>query len=167
MATALQGLVALCARLMLAAIFLASAIGNKIPQFQATSEYMLQQGVPQPKLALVGAIGLLLLGGLAIIAGAWTRIGAIFLLIFLTAATYYFHDFWTVADSSIRQLQPIQFMKNVAIGGGLLSLVAFGPGPWSVDAWIDRRREEVESAPASQQQARVARTGQKTTATAA
>lgn len=83
MATALQGLVALCARLMLAAIFLASAIGNKIPQFQATSEYMLQQGVPQPKLALVGAHRLAAawrIGGF--IAGAWTRIGAIFLLIF-------------------------------------------------------------------------------------
>ena len=39
-------------------------------------------------------------------------------------------------------------MKNLAIGGGLLSLVAFGGGPWSVDGWIAARQEEAESAPA-------------------
>jgi len=145
MATVAKGFVSLLARLMIAAIFLASAIGNKILQFKATAEYMQQEGVPMPQLALVGAIGLLLLGGLALILGAWTRIGAFFLLVFLVAATYYFHDFWKFIDPTQRQLQTIQFMKNMAIGGGLLSLMAFGGGPWSVDGWIARRREEVDS----------------------
>ena len=36
-------------------------------------------------------------------------------------------------------------MKNVAIGGGLLMLASFGPGPWSVDGWIEKRQEEAES----------------------
>ncbi|NDC55153.1 MAG: DoxX family protein [Planctomycetia bacterium] len=140
-----RGLVSLLARLMLAAIFLASAIGNKILHFKATADYMQQEGVPLPTLALVGAIGLLLLGGLSLVLGAWTRIGAFFLIVFLAAATYYFHDFWTVADPGQRQAQTIQFMKNMAIGGGLLSLVAFGGGPWGVDGWIASRREEVET----------------------
>ncbi|MFO0422294.1 MAG: DoxX family protein, partial [Planctomycetia bacterium] len=78
MASMAQGLVSLLARLMIAAIFLASAIGNKIPQFQATANYMQTEGVPNPKLALFGAIGLLLLGGVSVVAGAWTRIGALF-----------------------------------------------------------------------------------------
>ena len=146
-ATAVQGFVALLARLLLATIFLASAIGNKIPQFSQTAEYMATEGVPNPKFALFGAIGLLLLGGLSVIAGAWTRLGAGFLFVFLAAATYYFHDFWTVADAGSRQLQTIQFMKNLAIGGGLLSLMAFGGGPWSVDGWIAMKREEAESTP--------------------
>lgn len=140
-----QGLVSLLARLMIAAIFLASAIGNKIPQFQATASYMQTEGVPNPKLALFGAIGLLLLGGLSVVAGAWTRIGSLFLLVFLAAATFYFHDFWKFADPTQRQLQTIQFMKNLAIGGGLLALIAYGGGAWSVDGWIAKRREEVES----------------------
>jgi putative oxidoreductase len=146
-ATAVQGFVALLARLLLATIFLASAIGNKIPQFSQTAEYMASEGVPNPKFALFGAIGLLLLGGLSVIAGAWTRLGAGFLFVFLAAATYYFHDFWTVADAGSRQLQTIQFMKNLAIGGGLLALMAFGGGPWSVDGWITLKREEAESTP--------------------
>jgi putative oxidoreductase len=150
MAAAIQGFVSVLARIMLAAVFLASAIGNKIPQFKQTAEYMQAEGVPNPKLALFGAIGLLLLGGLSVVAGAWTRIGAFFLRVFLVAATYYFHDFWQFADPMQRQLQTIQFMKNMAIAGGLLSLIAFGGGPWSVDGWIGRRQAEVESgAPAA------------------
>jgi putative oxidoreductase len=147
-ADAVQGFVSLVARLALAAIFLLSAVGNKIPQFKQTAEYMASEGVPNPTFALFGAIGLLLLGGISVILGAWTRFGAIFLLVFLAAATWYFHDFWTVADAGQRQLQTIQFMKNLAIGGGLLSLVAFGGGPWSVDGWIGKRREESEAAAA-------------------
>ena len=150
MATFAKGFVSLLARLMIAAIFLTSVIFNKIPQFKATAEYMQSEGVPLPTLALVGAIGLLVLGGLSLVCGAWTRIGAFFLLVFLAAATFYFHDFWKFVDPTQRQLQTIQFMKNVAIGGGLLSLIAFGGGPWSVDGWISKRREEVEAgAPAS------------------
>jgi len=147
LADVVQGFVSLLARLFIAAIFLASAIGNKIPQFQETAAYMASEGVPNPKFALFGAIGLLLIGGISVVLGAWTRFGSIFLLVFLVAATYYFHDFWKFADPGQRQLQTIQFMKNLAIGGGLLSLVAFGGGPWSVDGWTEARREEAESTP--------------------
>jgi putative oxidoreductase len=147
-AEAVQGFVSLVARLAIAAIFILSAVGNKIPQFKQTAEYMASEGVPNPKFALFGAIGLLLIGGLSVIIGAWTRYGAIFLLVFLAAATWFFHDFWKFADAGQRQLQTIQFMKNVAIGGGLLSLVAFGGGPWSVDGWIAKRQTESESASA-------------------
>jgi putative oxidoreductase len=145
--TAVLGFVSLLARLMIAAIFLAGAIGNKIPQFKATADYMASEGVPNPKFALFGAIGLLLIGGLSVILGAWTRFGSIFLLVFLTAATWYFHDFWRIVDPVQRQLQSIQFMKNMAIAGGLLSLIAFGGGPWSVDGWIQLKQEEAESSP--------------------
>ena len=143
--TAMQGALSLVARLLLAAVFMYSAVTSKIPQFSSTVEYMAREGVPNPKFALFGAIGLLLLGGISVISGAWTRIGATFLLIFLAAATYYFHDFWKFADATQRQLQTIQFMKNLAIGGGLLSLVAFGGGPWSVDGWIRLRQSDAES----------------------
>jgi putative oxidoreductase len=147
-AAVVQGFTSLLARLMLTAIFLVSAVGNKIPQFHETAAYMAAEGVPNPKFALFGAIGLLLLGGISLILGAWTRIGALFLFCFLGAATFYFHDFWQFSDPGQRQLQVIQFMKNMAIGGGLLALAAFGGGPWSVDGWIEQRQAEVETATA-------------------
>ena len=93
-ATIVKGFVSLMARLLIAVIFLMSAVGNKIPQFQQTTELMQSEGVPNPKLALAGAIFLLAIGGISVILGAWTRIGAFCLLVFLGAATWYFHDFW-------------------------------------------------------------------------
>ena len=145
-ADVMQGAVTLLARLMIAVVF-ASAVANKVLQFSSTAAYMASEGVPNPKFALFGAIGLLLLGCVSVIVGAWTRFGALFLLVFLAAATFYFHDFWRVLDPVQRQLQTIQFMKNLAIGGGLLSLAAYGGGPWSVDGWIAIKQEEAESTP--------------------
>ena len=149
LATGVQGFVALLARLMLVAIFINSALGNKIPQFKETASLMAVEGVPQPQLALFGAIALLLIGGLSVISGAWTRIGASFLLVFLVAATFFFHDFWTYAEPhevAKRDHHLIHFMKNVAIGGGLLMLVGFGAGPWSVDGWIATKEAEAAGA---------------------
>lgn len=149
LATGVHGFVTLLARLMLVAIFMLSALGNKIPQFSETVDYMASEGVPQPRLALFGAIALLLVGGLSVIPGAWTRIGASFLLVFLAAATFFFHDFWTYGElgqASQQQVQLIHFMKNVAIGGGLLMLVGFGAGPWSVDGWIAAKEAEAAEA---------------------
>jgi len=145
-ATGVQGFVSLVGRLALAAVFLASLVSMLPPRFAATVEVMKSQGVPNTTFALFGAIGLLIIGGLAVVLGAWTRFGAIFLLVFLAAATFYFHDFWTFQDPKLRQDQTIQFMKNLAIAGGLLALIAFGGGPWSVDGWIALKQEEAESA---------------------
>ena len=142
-----QGCVSLSARFMLVAIFLFSAFDSKIRHFSQTAEYMASEGIPNPRLALFGAIGLILIGGLSLLAGAWTRIGAAFLFVFLAAATFYFHDFWMIADPAQRQLQIIQFMKNMAIGGGLLALIYAGGGPWSVDGWIEQKLEESEISP--------------------
>ncbi len=146
MADAVQGFVSLLGRLMIAVVFV-SAVVNKVTQFSSTAAYMASEGVPNPKFALFGAIGLLLIGGLSLILGAWTRIGAFFLFVFLMAATFYFHDFWKFADAGQRQLQTIQFMKNLAIGGGLLTLAAYGGGPWSIDGWIAVKQEEAETTP--------------------
>lgn len=146
MANAAQGLMALVARLMMVTIFLASALGSKVPRFSETVMMMQAQGVPNPRLMLCGAIGLILIGSLSLTTGAWTRMGAAFLAVFLAAATFYFHDFWTFPNPAERQAQVIHFMKNLAICGGLFSMIAFGGGPWSVDGWIEARREEAEGA---------------------
>jgi putative oxidoreductase len=56
--------------------------------------------------------------------------------------TLVFHGFWTAQGAEL-QLQTIQFLKNVAIGGGLLAIIAAGPGAFSVDARSARREERV------------------------
>lgn len=130
---ALQGPLTVVGRVMLAAIFLMSAIGNKIPKFNEVAGYMASEGVPMPKFLLVGAIAFLIAGSLSIIAGYKARIGATLLLVFLALATYFFHDFWTVEDAMQQQLEMIQFMKNGALMGAMVMIVANGAGPMSLD----------------------------------
>jgi len=133
MGGALRGVVAALGRLMLSAIFLMSAVGNKIPKFAEVSGYMATNGVPAPNILLVGAILFLIAGSLSIILGYRARWGAALLLVFLILATYYFHDFWTLDDPAAKQEEMIQFMKNVALMGAMLLILANGPGPFSLD----------------------------------
>ncbi len=117
---------------MIATIFLMSAVGNKIPKFNDVAEYMAGEGVPIPQVMLAGAILFLIAGSLSIIAGYKARIGALLLLVFLAAATYYFHDFWTF-EGEQKQQQMIQFMKNLSLMGTMLFVIANGPGAFSLD----------------------------------
>lgn len=132
MNTFTQGLVSLAGRIMIATIFLLSAVGNKIPQFNAIAGYMASEGVPAPQVMLVGAIAFLIVGSLSLVLGYHARFGATLLLVFLVLATYYFHDFWNFQGAD-RQNQMIQFMKNLSMMGTMAFVVANGPGAFSLD----------------------------------
>ena len=121
----------LIGRVLLAAIFFLSGTA-KLGAYAGTQQYMDAMGVPGALLPLVilAEVG----GGLALIAGWLTRLSASGLAVFSVAAAVLFHG--NTAD----QNESIHFMKNIAIAGGLLMLVAHGPGAFSVDAWLARRR---------------------------
>lgn len=115
------------ARALLSAIFLLSVIG-KIQAPAATIGYIASAGMPVPPVAYALAVLVELVGGLALLVGLRTRIAAGALAIFSLAAAVGFHS--NFADMN----QFIHFLKNVAIAGGLLQVVAFGAGAWSLDA---------------------------------
>ena len=119
-------------RIMIATIYLLSAVGNKIPNFRDVAAYMASEGVPMPSLMLVGSIAFLIVGSFSIIVGYKVKIGAGMLFLFLVLATYYFHDFWNF-EGETRQQQMIQFMKNLSLMGTMLFLMANGAGLFSVD----------------------------------
>ena len=126
-------------RVLLCTIFFMAAVGNKIPNFQAVAGYMAKEGVPAPQIMLAGAIVFLIVGSISVVLGYKARIGAFLLLVFLVLATYFFHDFWTLSDPQARQEQMIQFMKNLALMGAMLLVIANGTGPMS----LDRRKADV------------------------
>jgi len=128
----MQAALSVLSRVMIAMIFLMSAVGNKIPKFNDVANLMASKGVPLPQIALAGAIVFLVAGSLSVIAGFKTRSGAAMLLVFLVLATYFFHDFWNFRGQE-QQLQMIQFMKNISLMGTMLFLIANGPGAMSVD----------------------------------
>jgi putative oxidoreductase len=133
-----QGIVTIIGRVLLCAIFLSDALFDKIPHFHDTAKMMASHEIPFPPVALAGAIALLVAGSLSIISGYRARLGAALLLIFLAAVTYYFHDFWTIADPKLREMQMIQFMKNLAMMGAMLMIVANGAGPMSIVSFQHR-----------------------------
>ena len=111
-------------RLLISAIFLMAGI-NKITGYEATTGYMAAMGVPSVLLPLV--IVTEVAGAIAIIIGYKTRSVAFLLAGFSILSALFFH--FNFAD----QTQSIMFMKNIAIAGGFLFLVANGPGSWALD----------------------------------
>jgi putative oxidoreductase len=134
MSQALQGALSVLGRVLLCAIFFLSAAGNDIPNFKATAELMGKQGVPYPEVMLVGAIAFLLAGSVSVVLGYRARLSALLLLIFLGLASYYFHNFWDYTDPKDVQNQMTHFMKNAALAGAMVFLIANGPGRASLDA---------------------------------
>ncbi len=136
----LRGLITVVGRVLLCAIFFASAVGQIIPHFNDVAAMMEAQGIPAAKVLLVAAIVCLIVGSLSVVVGYKARLGAFLLLAFLAVASYYFHNFWAVEEAQ-RQMQFGQFMKNLSMMGAMLMIIANGPGPMSFDA---RQAESIE-----------------------
>ncbi|MBL8868863.1 MAG: DoxX family protein [Planctomycetaceae bacterium] len=129
----MQAAWSIAGRVFIAIIFIMSAVGNKIPQFNNVVEYMRSDGVPIPAVMLAGAIVFLLVGGLSVVTGYKIEIGAGLLLVFLVLATYFFHDFWNFEGEQAQQ-QMIQFMKNLSLMGTMMFLIANGAGAGALGA---------------------------------
>lgn len=124
----------LAGRILLGLIFVMSGF-SKITGFEGTQQHMAEFGVPATGILLVGAIVVELLGGLSLIFGYWARAGAVLLALFLIPTTLIFHT-----DFS-QQTQMVMFLKNLAIMGGLLFVIAHGSGPFRLRS-LDVERTE-------------------------
>lgn len=120
----------LAGRLGLGIIFLISGLG-KVASWGGTVAYAGAKGVPA--ILLAGATALEILGALSLLAGWKTRWGVAALVAFLLPVTLVMHNFWAYQGAEA-QLQSVEFLKNLAIGGGLLAVLGAGPGALSVDA---------------------------------
>ena len=136
MSDALQNPLTLAGRLLLALLFLPAGL-TKIAGFAGTVGYIASKGLPLPAVGAVIAIGVEVLGGLALLVGFGTRVAALVLAVFTVAATVIFHAWWAV-PAEAQMVQQLMFFKNIAVVGGLLVLAAHGAGGWSLDAQRQR-----------------------------
>ena len=130
--TPLQSTTVLVGRILLGLIFVLSGFA-KISGFDGTAGYIASKGLPLPQLVAALTIVVELGGGLALMAGLYTRQAVVALAVFSLLTAVVFHNFWA-APQGEQMMQQINFMKNLAIAGGMLVLAAFGPGRLSVDA---------------------------------
>jgi putative oxidoreductase len=127
----MRDVAALLGRVLIAALFVWSGFG-KFAGFAGTAGYIASVGLPMPELLAALAIVVELGLGLALLVGLKARWAALGIAFFLIVITPIFHGFWAVPPEQV-QMQQINFMKNVAILGGLLMVFAFGPGRYSID----------------------------------
>jgi len=84
--------------------------------------WMASAGLPAASVLLVPTIALEIGGGLMLITGWKVRYAAAVVALFLIPTTLIFHAFWS-ADAASFQAQLTNFLKNVAIFGGLLMVI--------------------------------------------
>ncbi|WP_433193264.1 DoxX family protein [Nocardia sp. CA-107356] len=114
----------LIGRVLFSVLFLSSALGH-FTQTEAMAGYAKSRGLPQPKIAVLGAGVLLALGGLSVLLGVWADLGALLLVITLLPMALLMHQFWKETDPQAKQGEMIQFNKDLALAGASLMLVAF------------------------------------------
>ena len=122
----LQDMAALVGRNMLGLLFVISGV-EKIGAFSDTAVYMASAGLPAVSVLLILAIIVEIGGGGAICLGWQTRLGALVILLFTATVTIVFHRFWNMPPDQAA-VQRLFFMKNLSVMGGLILLMAFGPG---------------------------------------
>jgi putative oxidoreductase len=115
-------IVVLIGRILFVALFLQSAVGH-LTQTKAMAGYAGSKGVPRPWLATFVAGFPLALGGLSVLLGIWADLGALLLVVFLIPTALLMHAFWKETDPQARQLDMIQFNKDVALAGASLMLL--------------------------------------------
>ena len=118
----------LIGRIIFGGYFVYSGVNHFIG-FGMMTQYAKMKGVPFPAVAQ-GMTGLmLLLGGLSIVLGIYHVVGIVLLVAFLIPVSLMMHNFWKLEDPQLRMADKINFMKNMALLGAVLMLLAI-PSPW-------------------------------------
>ena len=121
----------LIGRILLAAIFVWSGFG-KVGGFEGLAGQIASKGFPAAQAFAAATIAIEIGAGLMLVAGWKARWAALLLAVFTMIVTIFYHNYWAVPEAQ-KMMQQIQFMKNLALIGGLLMVTAFGPGRFSVD----------------------------------
>jgi putative oxidoreductase len=127
-------------RLFIGLPFLMSGL-SKLAAYGATVGLIMSSTLPlPPPLAYAGAVTVEIGCSLLIIAGYLTRIAASVFALFCLATAVFFHA--NFADPN----QVFHFIKNLIMAGGLLQIVAFGAGAFSIDNRHSKDRSQTGAA---------------------
>ena len=135
----------LVGRVLLGVIFVFAGFGKLMASLDAgiaplANTIAQVTSLPFPTFLAVLTIAVELFAGLALIIGIWTRQSALALIGFTLMATVFFHPGWSDGN----QIQAM--MKNLAIIGGLFTLLTTGAGSLSLDSVLKKRQSIVSEA---------------------
>jgi putative oxidoreductase len=132
-------------RILFAVLFLYTG-ATKLLSIQATADFIATKvtipvllapytaqletitGMSTPQMLAIAIGAFEIISGLMIALNFGARFFAILLIIFVAAATFYFHDFWNQASpENARSL--MDALKNLSIIGALFIIAGYGRGP--------------------------------------
>jgi putative oxidoreductase len=108
---------------------------NHLQHAATMGQYAAAKGVPAPERTVQATGALLLAGGISVMAGIKPHQGLGALVAFLVPTTLKMHRFWEEPDPQRRQIEMVNFSKNLALVGAALALMQIEePWPASIDA---------------------------------
>ena len=119
-------------RLLLSALFLIEGFG-KISNQENVIMYMEDYGVPE--ILFVPATVLEILFPLLLIVGYKTKWAASVMALFTFTVAIIFHTDFSEG------MQMVFFLKDLAIAGGFMIILVYGPGKISLDHYLDSKKE--------------------------
>jgi len=117
----------LIGRLVFGGFFVVSGL-NHLISVASMAQFAAAKGVPFAEVGVIVSGLLILFGGLSIVLGWRPDFGITAVVFFLVLVTPAMHNFWDESGAA-RMNDMAQFLKNVALAGGSLMLVAV-PRPW-------------------------------------
>lgn len=122
--------ISLLGRILFSLIFLMSSFGH----FSASSiGYAVAKGVPAASFLVPFSGVMELIGAISIILGYKAKWGAWLLVLFLVPVTFMMHNFWTITDPMMRQMDMVMFLKDIGLMGAALFFAYNGTGALSLD----------------------------------
>ena len=127
----MKGIADLFGRIFLGIIFFYEVLDTMF-FYESTKETMTSYGITWAQdTLLISALILMGLGALLVFIGYFARVGSVFLLLYWIPYTVIVYSFWNDAPD-LQRVNALQFMRNLAVAGGLLLLLANGSGKYSV-----------------------------------
>lgn len=122
--------VSLLGRILFSLIFLMSSFGH----FSASSVgFAVAKGVPAASFLVPFSGVMELVGAISIMLGYKAKWGAWLLVLFLVPVTFMMHNFWTITDPMMRQMDMVMFLKDIGLMGAALFFAYNGTGALSLD----------------------------------
>jgi putative oxidoreductase len=137
--TPLTNFIALVGRILLGFLFVLGGYNKLFGGTAGTVATMTSHGIPFANILVWGAVVVEFGIGLCLMAGLLARWAALILAAYTLVLGLIFHAYWAVPAAEAR-FDRIIFYNHLSIIGGMLIVVAFGAGCWSLDALINRRK---------------------------
>jgi len=119
----LASILFLLGRILFGGYFISNGI-NHLKKHKGMTEYARSKGVPSPLAGVLFTGLLMLVGGLGIFTGIQMIVSLWLIIVFLVPTTFVMHNYWKEKDAVLRMNEKMAFLKNMALIGATLIMLA-------------------------------------------